>query len=273
MASHLQSSTEAHLALACVKLNNTQEKLANTKAELDKTQIQLSDTKTQLDNTQTQLNNSQETTVKLGKRVDKLERQLKEKVNEKQVNEAVDKVMQMKTAKRFIWKIENYSGKYRAAKREENINIKSDPFYTDSYGYKLELSLYPNGLKSGKNSHLSVYIHLLKGEYDAILPWPSKITVKITLIDQQPRETLQDNVEFCFTHTVAERPKGDSKNSRGFTQFVPQEKLMTKRYLQDDTLFFRVDISPTVGEMNSRPATSYRSPLARESFFARFGRR
>lgn len=103
MASHLQSSTEAHLALACVKLNNTQEKLANTKAELDKTQIQLSDTKTQLDNTQTQLNNSQETTVKLGKRVDKLERQLKEKVNEKQVNEAVDKVMQMKTAIRGLY--------------------------------------------------------------------------------------------------------------------------------------------------------------------------
>lgn len=269
MASHLQSSTEAHLALACVKLNNTQEKLANTKAELDKTQIQLSDTQTQLGNTQTQLSNSQETTVKLGKRVDKLERQLKEKLNEKQVNEAVDKVMRTKTAKRFIWKVENYSEKYRAAKREENRKITSDPFYTDSYGYKLQLSLYPNGNKSGKNSHLSLYSYLLEGDYDAILPWPSKITLKITLIDQQPRETRQDNVENFVTLTVAERPKGGSKNCKGFSQFMSHVKLMTKRYLENDTLFLRVDIGPTVGEMNSRPR-SYHSPFLPGHFSAGF---
>ena len=86
MASHLQSSTDGHLALACVKLNNTQEQLANTQVELNKTQIQLN-------NTQTQLNNSQETTVELVRKVDLLERQLKEKLNEKQVNEGVHKIM------------------------------------------------------------------------------------------------------------------------------------------------------------------------------------
>lgn len=86
LALHHQSSTEAYLALACVKLNNTQEQLANTQVELSKTQIQLK-------NTQTQLNNSQETTVELVRKVDWLERQLKEKLNEKQGNEAVHKVM------------------------------------------------------------------------------------------------------------------------------------------------------------------------------------
>ena len=82
MASHLQSSTEVHLALACVKVDNTQEQLANTQVELSKTQIQLN-------NTQTLLNNLQETTVELVRKVDWLERQLEEKWNEKQVNEAV----------------------------------------------------------------------------------------------------------------------------------------------------------------------------------------
>ena len=255
MALHLQSSTEAHLALACVKLNNTQEQLANTQVELNKTQIQLN-------NTQTQLNNSQETTVELVRKVDLLERQLKEKLNEKQVNEAVHKVMQMKT--RFIWKIDNFSEMLRKAKRDEKFKIRSQPFYTHSCGYKLQLSLYPNGNGSGTNSHLSVYISVLKGEYDALLPWPVKITLKITLIDQQPSEILQDNVESCITNTVSERPNFASRNSRGSHEFLSQDKLMTRCYLERDTLFLRVDVvGPTAGELGFWP-TPY--PLLTETY-------
>lgn len=254
MASHLQSSNEGHLALACVKLNNTQEQLANTQVELNKTQIQLN-------NTQTQLNNSQETTVELVRKVDWLERQLKEKLNKKQVNKAVPKVMQMKT--RFIWKIDNFSEMLRKAKREEKFKIKSQPFYSHSCGYKLQLSLYPNGHGSGTNSHLSVYYNVLKGEYDALLPWPVKITMKITLIDQHPGEILKDNVESYISLTVSERPKSSNWNSRGSHQFLSQEKLMTRCYLEHDTMFLRVDVGPTAGEFGFWP-TSY--PLLTEPY-------
>ena len=253
MASHLQSSTEVHLALACVKVNNTQEQLANTQVELSKTQIQLN-------NTQTLLNNSQETTVELVRKVDWLERQLKEKLNEKQVNEAVHKVMQMKT--RFMWKIDNFSEMLRRAKREKKFKIKSQPFYTHSCGYKVQLSLYPNGNGSGKNSHLSLYSNVLEGEYDALLPWPVKITMTITLIDQQPCEILQNNVESSLTNTVSERPKSISWNSRGSHEFLSQDKLMSRCYLEHDTLFLRVDVGPKAGELGFWP-TSY--PLLTET--------
>ena len=76
MASHLQSSTEAHLALACVKLNDTQEQLTVTRVELNKAQIQLIIT-------QTQLTDTQETTRDLVKKVDKLQRQMKENLAHK----------------------------------------------------------------------------------------------------------------------------------------------------------------------------------------------
>ena len=254
MAAHLQSSTEVHLALACVKLNNTQEQLANTQVELNKTQIQLN-------NTQTQLNNSQETTVELVRKVEWLERQLKEKLNEKQVNEAVQKVMQMKT--RFIWKIDNFSEMLRKAKRDEKFKIKSQPFYTHGCGYKLQLSLYPNGNGSGTNSHLSVFNNVLKGEYDALLPWPVKITMTITLIDQQPCEIPQINFGSHITHTVSERPKTGDRNSLGFSQFLSQEKLMTRCYLEHDTMFLRVDVGPTAGEFGFWP-TPY--PLLTEPY-------
>ena len=181
MASHLQSSTEAHLAF-------TQEELAATRIDLLNTQIKLEKTQGQLDNTQTQLTDTQETTRDLVKKVDELQRQLKEKLNGKQVNEAIEsKVMQMKKAKSFVWKIQNFSEVLRQAKELGGCHsiLKSDPFYTESCGYKMQLLLYPNGNGPGVNTHISVFHCVIEGEYDALLSWPLSTAVKISLIDQQ----------------------------------------------------------------------------------------
>ena len=245
MASHLQSSTEAHLALACVKLNDTQEQLVITRVELNKAQIQLI-------NTQTQLNNTQETTRDLVKQVAKLQRQMKEKLTKNQVNEAVEsKVMQMKKAKSFMWKIQNFSQELRRAKEGGIFKIiKSNPFFTESCGYKMRLLLYPNGNGSGENTHISVFLSVVEGEYDSLLSWPFITPVKFTLIDQQ--RFLPQNVDYSFTHNVTERLDENSCSSLGKNEFVTHEKLKTRRYLVDDTLFLRVVIGPdsTVTKLN-----------------------
>ena len=261
MASHLQSSTEAHLALACVKLNDTQEQLAITRVELNKAQIQLIEaqikldkTQGQLENTQTQLTDTQETTRDLVKKVDELQRQLKEGLNEKQVNEAIEsKVMQMKKAKSFMWKIQNFSEVLRKAKEIGGFHriLKSEPFYTESCGYKMQLLLYPNGDGgSGVNTHISVFHCVIAGDYDALLSWPLSTAVKITLIDQPRNIFSHKPVDFCFTHKVNERPKENSICSLGFSEFVSHEKLKTNRYLmEDDTLFLRVVIGPDTTQL------------------------
>ena len=257
MASHLQSSTEAHLALACVKLNDTQEQLTITRVELTKAQIQLFETQIKLDktqgqleNTQTQLTDTQETTRDLVKKVDELQRQLKEKLNGKQVNEAIEsKVMQMKKAKSFVWKIQNFSEVLRQAKELGGCHsiLKSDPFYTESCGYKMQLLLYPNGNGPGVNTHISVFHCVIEGEYDALLSWPLSTAVKISLIDQQ--SFFPRNVVFTFTHKVNERPKENSNCCLGNREFVSHEKLKTRRYLIDDTLFLRVVIGPDTTQL------------------------
>ena len=257
MASHLRSSTEAHLALACVKLNDAHEQLAVTRVELNKALIQLINTQTQLNNTQTELNNTQtqltdmqETTSDLVKKVDKLQRQMKEKLTKNQVNEAVaSKVMQMKKTRSFMWKIQNFSEQLRKAKEGGTFKIlKSDPFYTERCGYNMQLLLYPNGAGSGQNTHVSVYLSVIKGEYDALLSWPFTTAVRLTLIDQQ--RIFQQNVNFFFTHNVTERPKENSRSSLGTHELVTHEKLKTRRYLVDDTLFLRVVIGPDSTQLN-----------------------
>ena len=42
----------------------------------------------------------------------------------------------------------------------------SPPFYTHPQGYKMCLKVFPNGNRYGENTHMSVYINILKGEFD-----------------------------------------------------------------------------------------------------------
>lgn len=71
----------------------------------------------------------------------------------------------------FIWKVKCFSKLLRQAKAGEVLNTASSPFYSDrseSYGYKLKVRIDPNGDGSGKNTHLSMFIVVMEGEYDAM---------------------------------------------------------------------------------------------------------
>ena len=57
-------------------------------------------------------------------------------------------------------------------KSEKNTRVDSPPFY--ACGYKCKLQVQPNGLKTGKHTHLSIYIGIIKGENDAFFTWLSR---------------------------------------------------------------------------------------------------
>ena len=65
------------------------------------------------------------------------------------------------------WKITGLSEVMKQAKSGEKTEIKSAPFY--GHGYKFRLTFYGNGAGSGEGTLLSVFFHIIKGEYDAIL--------------------------------------------------------------------------------------------------------
>ncbi len=150
----------------------------------------------------------------------------------------------------FVWKINDFREILRQAKsEEENIKIESDPFFTESYGYKLKVTIFANGTDSGENTHLSVSIVVMKGEYDAILPWPFKKKVKFTLIDQQEDPVERENVSIQLipgdNPENFARPVSEENVGRGFAQFISHNKLNSRRYLVDDTLFLKVEIFPS----------------------------
>ena len=146
----------------------------------------------------------------------------------------------------FTWKITSFAIKLKQAKNKVKEHVESDPFYM--YGYKLKLQMYPNGYVNVKNTHLSIFIFVMKGENDAMLPWPFKKKVKFTLIDQQEDSVKRKNVFLSFIPGYRPesfaRPTQEENAVSGYTEFISHEKLYSRRYLVDDTLFLQVETGP-----------------------------
>lgn len=78
----------------------------------------------------------------------------------------------------FLWKITNVTRRCHESACGRTVSLFSPAFYTAKYGYKLCLRLYLNGDGTGKKTHLSLFIVIMKGEYDALLPWPFRNKVQ-----------------------------------------------------------------------------------------------
>ena len=90
----------------------------------------------------------------------------------------------------FYFTVYNYSN----LKKLDN-KILSPPFYSHSGGYKMELEVFPNGFALGHKTHLSVFVRILRGEYDDNLQWPFKGKVTVQMFECK-QETY--TFSFCF---------------------------------------------------------------------------
>ena len=187
--------------------------------------------------------------VKLGdtqKKFEETTKKLVERVN------ALEKDMHSKErCESFTWRIDGFSEVLRKAKSGEETRIESSPFYR--CGYKCKMSINPNGLSSGENTHLSAYLIIMKGEYDATLTWPFDKTFTFTLIDQQENEHNRENIVESATldpkFSSFARPVKKQNPGWGFHQFVSHEKLQKRRYIVDDTIFVQVHFTSVEYEM------------------------
>ena len=239
--------TKEHLDLACTKLTNTEDELHNTKEDIDfawtkltNTEEELANTKAHLDvactklkNTEEELQNTKEQfkviTKKLHERIDALENNLKPYQEPIFI---------------YTWKINGFHRISEQAKTGNVDKIESDPFYTSEGGYKVILRLYPNGYSAGKNAHLSIYLKIMKGDFDPILKWPFAKRVTLTLIDQQENANDTENITATILGNQKQqawnsRPLGESGVWRGLSNFVSHDVLMKRGYVQDDTIFIQ----------------------------------
>ena len=123
---------------------------------------------------------------------------------------------------------------------------KSNPFYTHPRGYKICLKIYTNGNGDGLGTHISVFICLMRGEFDFHLKWPFEGDVFVRLLNQNDAKRYYFQAAISMNKTTLVQESGAqvtcanmASSGFGLSQFISHAEL-APNYLKNDTLYFEV---------------------------------
>ena len=147
---------------------------------------------------------------------------------------------------RFVWKVGNFLEMLRDAQAGRSTSLYSPHFCTHPQGYKLCLRMYPNGDGGGKDTHLSLFLVVMKGEYDAILAWPIIKKVTFRIWDQSVAEPRHRCETFGTTGTGSSfvRPVSRMNVASGVPKMISLADLTSgNRFLKNDTIFIECNVT------------------------------
>ena len=133
--------------------------------------------------------------------------------------------------------------------KKNNDEWYSSPFYTGPGGYKMCINVSANGIGSGAGTHVSVYVYLMRGEYDSRLVWPFRGDITIQLVnhnnDQDHHEKIVPFSDAAVASGASNRvTAGERGGTWGYTTFIPhtvvESSTRTRRYIFNNRLTFRV---------------------------------
>ena len=123
----------------------------------------------------------------------------------------------------------------------------SPAFYTHIGGYKICLRIITNGCGSGKGTHVSVAVYMMKGEFDSHLKWPFKGEITVELVNQKEGGENYEEMTIAIIgdDNVQRVTEGDrAEEGWGLPDFISHSDLYKpeedKEYLVNDTLIFRI---------------------------------
>ncbi|CDQ57602.1 unnamed protein product [Oncorhynchus mykiss] len=154
---------------------------------------------------------------------------------------------------KLIWKLRDYRKKKEAGARGQGPCLSSVPFHTGRCGYKMAARAYLNGDGAGRDTHLSLYVVLMRGDFDPLLPWPFRQPVSLSVLDQSGTNnhlTMSfkpdpENTSFHRPGSAAANASAPTNVASGFQCFASHAQLeMPKNaiYVRDDTLFVKVKV-------------------------------
>ena len=119
----------------------------------------------------------------------------------------------------------------------------STHFYTHPRGYKMCLRVDANGSNVSKGTHTSIFMHILRGEFDDQLKWPLSGNFTIQVLNQEDDKGHHTKIANC-TESSAPHAGRVMKGNRsliplGFHSFISHTDLRPN-YLKNDCLKLRV---------------------------------
>ena len=87
----------------------------------------------------------------------------------------------------------------------------------------------------------------MKSPYDALLPWPFRQKVTLTILDQMGKDHVVDAFQPDPTSSSFKRPTSDMNIASGCPLFMPLSylNLSGRNYVKDDCMFVKVVVQQT----------------------------
>ncbi|XP_022787414.1 TNF receptor-associated factor 6-like [Stylophora pistillata] len=261
--SHSESQVEGHLKLAVRSLEATkhqvQELVSHLNCQAQKMERLMTNDEEksqQMERLKAEVAEKSKQVEQLIARDDKNTKQIeqlvtRDKENCKEMERLMEKVYEQSqqierlrmTARKcapFVWKISSFQAVLDRANRgfhPQNI-LLSEKFYLTENGYKSQIKL----VLFHKERFLSLYIRIVPGKFDSLLPWPFLDKVRVSMEDQNPckekRENLFHVLEFAKRKERVTKPVKDDRFDCGFN--IAHEVLRTRSYITNDTICITV---------------------------------
>lgn len=96
----------------------------------------------------------------------------------------------------------------------------------------------------GKGSHISLFIVIMKGAFDALLPWPFRQKITLTVLDLGGRDHVVDAFQPDAASSSFKRPTSDMNIASGCPLFMPLTylEMSGRQYVKDDCLYVKVAV-------------------------------
>ena len=102
-------------------------------------------------------------------------------------------------------------------------------------------------MDTGYGSHVSLFVHMMKSEWDDTLEWPFTGRISLSILDQSDDGEYKRHI----SETLVTRPNllafqrpatTRNDNGCGFPEFASIETLQDHRYLKNDCLVVRAQV-------------------------------
>ena len=181
--------------------------------------------------------------MKIEKENKKLKKQLGHQQQEiARLNKEVEETRTMlSTFQSMIQPIQFTMSQFSRLKRRDDDWI-SIPFYSHPQGYKMCVRVHANGILSGKGTHVSVYVHLMKGEFDDHQKWPFEGEVSIQIVSSKSHHTKSVVFDSKTPDEYASRVVRGERACQGWgnAEFISHADV--GEYVWNDCLIFSVVI-------------------------------
>ncbi|XP_032221864.2 TNF receptor-associated factor 6 [Nematostella vectensis] len=148
----------------------------------------------------------------------------------------------------FIWKLDNFRQCREGSIAGLTAAIHSPPFYTSMYGYKMCLRMNLNGVDGGLGEHVSLFIHMMQGDWDGILEWPFIGRITLSILDQSDqidsRRPISETLVAKPNLLAFQRPTSPRNHKGyGYVEFCPIDQLTEGQYIKNNSILVRIQIS------------------------------